>query len=193
MNDMKSHTEISRIGSKTYALSGLAILAFGVWATLGPFAGPGETWASNFNHIMLSLVPAAAAALGGVMMLSRTHQVAWIGGLVALAGGLWFMIGPMTYPLWAGMGTGPAPGGSVWLAQWGVFLFVAGGVITLLSSYALGFLESDDVFEEDVSTHRGEPVTPEHARRRPFVRQPATRRERPHVASSGRDRTRHSS
>ena len=172
-------------------LSGLAIIAFGVWAVLAPFVGPGETWSSNFNHVMLSVVPAAGAVLGGLMMLSRGRQVAWIGGLVALVGGLWFMVGPLTYPLWSGgLGTGPAPGGSVWLAQWIGFLFVTGAMITLLSSYALGFLASDDVFEQEAD--RREPVTPEHARRRPFVRQPATRRERPHVPSS-RERPRHHS
>jgi hypothetical protein len=192
MNDMKSHIERSQIGSRGYALSGLAIIAFGVWAVLGPLVGPGETWTSNFNHVMLSVVPAAGAVLGGLMMLSRGRQVAWIGGLVALAGGLWFMIGPMTYPLWlsGGLGTGPAPGGSVWLAQWIGFLFVTGAVITLLSSYVLGFLDSDDVFEAEAD--RREPVTPEHARRRPFVRQPATRRERPH-APSNTERTPHRS
>jgi hypothetical protein len=191
MNDMKSHIERSQIGSN--ALSGLAIIAFGVWAVLGPFVGPGETWTSNFNHVMLSVVPAAGAVLGGLMMLSRGRQVARIGGLVALAGGVWFMIGPMTYPLWpsGGVGTGPAAGGSVWLAQWIGFLFVTGAVITLLSSYALGFLASDD-FEQEAGADQREPVTPEHARRRPFVRQPATRRERPHAPSS-RERARHRS
>jgi hypothetical protein len=194
MNDIKSHVERSQVGSRGYALSGLAISALGVWAVLGPFVGPGEMWTSNFNHVMLSVVPAAGAVLGGLMMLSQARQVAWIGGLVALAGGLWFMIGPMSSPLWpsGGIGTGPAPGGSVWLAQWGGFLFVTGAVITLLSSYALGFLASDDVFEQEADADRREPVTPEHARRRPLVRQPATRRERPHAPSS-RERARHRS
>lgn len=194
MNDMKSHIEMSQIGSRGYALSGLAILAFGLWAVLGPFVGPGETWTSNFNHVMLAVVPAAAAGLGGLMMLSRGRQVPWIGGLVALAGGLWFMVAAMTYPFWpgGGVGTGPAPGGSVWLAQWGGFLFVTGAVISLLSSYALGFLASDDVFEQEAGADRREPVIPEHARRRPFVRQPATRRDRPHAPSNGQ-RTGHGS
>ena len=194
MSNLKSHIERSQIGSRGYALSGLAIGAFGLWAMLGPFVGSGETWTSNFNHVMLSVVPAAGAVLGGLMMLSRGRQVAWIGALVALAGGLWFMIAPMTYPLWpgGGIGTGPAPGGSVWLAQWIGFFFVTGGVITLLSSYALGFLASYDVFEQEAGADRREPVTSEHGRRRPFVRQPAARREWPHAPSS-RERARHRS
>jgi hypothetical protein len=178
----------SHIGSRGRALTGLAIIALGAWAALGPFVGPGEAWSWNFNHIMLSVVPAAAAVLGGLMMLARGRRAAWAGGLVALAGGLWFMIAPMTYPLWPSGGTGPSPGGSVWLAQWAGFLFVTGAVITLLSSYVLGFLESDDVLEDEVS--RRESLTPEHARRRPFVRRPATRRERPH-APSRTDRSPH--
>ena len=179
--------ERSQIGSRGYALSGVAIIAFAVWAVLGPFVGPGDAWTSNFNHAMLVVVPASAAVLGGLMMLlSRGRQIAWIGGLVALAGALWFMIGPVIYMLWpgGGVGTGPAPGGSVWLAQWGGLLFVTGAMITLLSSYALGFLASDDDFEQEAGADRREPVTPEHTRRRPFVRQPATRRDRPHAPSS---------
>ena len=193
MNDMKSHIERSQIGSRGYALSGLAIVAFGAWAVLGPFVGPGETWASSFNHAMLSVVPGAAAALGGLMMLSRERQVAWIGGLVAFAAGLWFVLAPITYPLWSGgLGTGPAPGGSVWVAQWIGFHFVTGAVITLLSSYALGFLDTEDVFEQEPAAVRREPVAPEHAHRRPFVRPPANRREPSHAPGRAQ-RARHRS
>ena len=192
MNDMTSHIENSQIGSRGYSLSGLAIASFGVWAALGPFAGPGDTWTSNFNHMMLVVIPAAIAVLGGLMMLSRGRQVAWIGGLVALAGGLWFMIGPITYPLWPSGNAGTMPGGSVWLAQWIGFLFVIGAVITLVSSYALGFLAPDDVFEQHDSADRREPVTPEHARRRPLARQPAARRGRPHAPTGGQRARRHS-
>jgi hypothetical protein len=182
--DMKS-----QVKSKRSALSGVAIIAFGAWAVLGPFVGTDEAWSWNFNHVALSVLPAAGAVLGGLLMLSRGRHLPSVGGLLALAGGLWFMVGPMTYPLWpsGGLGTGPAPGGSVWLAQWIAFLFVTGTLITLLSSYALGLLAplTNDVFERQPSADRREPVAPEHARRWRSVGTPAARRERPHAQPGG--------
>jgi hypothetical protein len=143
---------------------------------------------------MLSVLPAACAVLGGLMMLSRRLPASY-GGILALAGGLLFMVGPMTYVVWpsGGLGTGPAPGGSVWLAQWIGFFFATGVLITLLSSYALGFVDPlpDELLEQQAADAR-EPRAPEHARRRPSTRQPATRRERPH-AQPDRGRARHRS
>jgi MFS family permease len=186
----------SQIESKRYVLSGISIIALGAWAVLGPFLGTDEAWRWNFNHFMLSVLPAASAVLGGLMMLSRRRLPVSLGGLLALAGGLWFMVGPMTYVLWpsGGLGTGPALGGSVWLAQWIGFFFVTGALITLLSSYALGFVAplTNEVFEEQAGADVRKPITPEHARRRPSVRQRAARRERPHaqpVRGSARHRS----
>jgi MFS family permease len=189
--DMKSQSE-----SRRYALSGISIAAIGVWAVLGPLLGTDEaSWRWNFNHFVLSVLPAACAVLGGLMMLSRRRLPVSFGGLLALAGGLWFMVGPMTYVLWpsGGLGTGPALGGSVWLAQWIGFFFATGALITLLSSYALGFMAPlpDEVHEQQAGADAREPLAPEHARRRPSVRQPA-RRERPH-AQPDRGRARHRS
>jgi hypothetical protein len=193
--DMKSELEKSQIGSRGYALSGIAIIAVSAWAVLGPFVGTHEAWRWTFDHVLLSVLPAAAAALGGLILLIRRGHLASVGGLLALAGGLWFIVGPMTYPLWSGgLGTGPAPGGSVWLAQWAGFLFVSGALITLLSSYALGYMApvGDEVVEQQAGADGREPVTAEHMRRRPSVRQPAARRERTH-AQAGRGRARHRS
>jgi hypothetical protein len=166
-------------------MSGVAIIAFGAWAVLGPFVGTDEAWSWNFNHVALSVLPAAGAVLGGLMMLSRGRHLASVGGLLALAGGVWFMAGPMTYVLWpsGGLGTGPAPGGSVWLAQWGGFLFVTGALITLLSSYAIGLVTplTNEEFAQQPRADGREPVAPGHARRWRSVRPPAARRERPHA------------
>jgi len=185
-----------QIESRRSALTGIAIAAVGVWAVLGPLVGTNEaSWRWNFNHFVLSVVPAACAVLGGLMMLSRRRLPVSFGGLLALAGGLWFMVGPMTYVLWpsGGLGTGPALGGSVWLAQWIGFFFATGALVTLLSSYALGFVDPlpDEVPEQQEGADAREPLAPEHARRRPSVRQPA-RRERPH-AQPDRGRARHRS
>jgi hypothetical protein len=176
--DMKSQS-----GSRHYALSGISIIAFGVWAVVGPLLGTDEAGRWNFNHLMLSVLPAACAVLGGLMMLSRRLPASY-GGLLALAGGILFMVGPMTYVVWpsGGLGTGPALGGSVWLAQWIGFFFATGVLITLLSSYALGFVDPlpDELLEQE-GADAPEPLATEHARGRASVRQPVLRRERPHA------------
>jgi hypothetical protein len=100
------------------------------------------------------------------------------------------MVAPMTYVLWptGGLGTGPSLGGSVWLVQWIGFFFTSGALITLLSVYALGVLDPlpDEALEAPADTDAGEPLAPEHARRRPSVRQPVPRRGRRHARSDGR-------
>ena len=154
--DRKSQIEPTR-----RVLSAISIAAAGVWAVLGPVLGTGEGWTWNINYFALSVLPAGCAVLGGlVMMSSRRRLPIRCGGLLALTGGLWFMVGPMSYLLLpsGGLGTGPALGGSVWLAQWIGFFFATGAVITLLSSYALGFMAP-------LPTRRSSTHVPAHASR----------------------------
>jgi hypothetical protein len=167
-------------------LSGMIVIPFGAWAVLSPLLfGTDVAWEWNVNYFVLSVLPATAAVLGGLIMLSGRRLVS-LGGLLALAGGLWFIAGPMTYPIWAGgLGTGPALGGSVWLAQWTPFFFGTGALIALLSSYALGFVTplSDEAFEElaPVPPHeRLAPIVREHAHGHRQAR-PAMQRARLHA------------
>jgi hypothetical protein len=77
-------------------------MLLGVWGGLIPFVGPylhfaftpDRTWAYNSGRLYLSIVPGAAALLGGLLvLLTRSRAVGVIGGLLAAAGGAWFIVG----------------------------------------------------------------------------------------------------
>src|SRR5437667_2307997 len=105
------------------AATGFLVLILGVWGALIPFVGPyfnyqigtTHTWDWSADRLWLSVLPGAAAALGGfIMLFSRRRSTASFGGLLALAGGLWFVIGPSMSILWNDgvQATGPAFGDS---------------------------------------------------------------------------------
>jgi hypothetical protein len=81
----------------------------GIWGALIPFVGPyfdyqigtTQTWDWTSDRFLLSVLPGAAAAIGGLIMLYSTRRAtASFGGLLALAGGLWFLAGPSVSMLW---------------------------------------------------------------------------------------------
>jgi hypothetical protein len=96
------------------------ILIAGLWGGLVPFVGPyfhfalgpNHSWAWTSGRFYLSVLPAAAAVLGGLMLLGSGPRAGGkIGALLALAGGVWFAIGPTVSLLWAtdayGLSHGP--------------------------------------------------------------------------------------
>ncbi|WP_406276384.1 hypothetical protein OH799_05440 [Nocardia sp. NBC_00881] len=93
-----------RIPRSRGALGGLAVLLLGVWGALIPFLGPyfnfafapDEPWVWTAARGWLQLLPGVAAIIGGLLMLaSRNRLVASFGGWLAVAAGLWFVIGPL--------------------------------------------------------------------------------------------------
>jgi hypothetical protein len=94
----------------TTRFAGLVILIAGLWGGLVPFVGPYFNFALGPNHswtwtsgrFYLSVLPAIAAILGGLILLFSGPRVSGrIGALLALAGGVWFAIGPTVSLLWA--------------------------------------------------------------------------------------------
>src|SRR5687768_14523724 len=92
-----------RIPRTKGALTGLAIIALGLWAGLIAFVGPyfdyqigtTDTWDWSSNRLVLEVLPAAAAVLGGLLVLGAATRVsASTGGWLALAAGIWLVIGP---------------------------------------------------------------------------------------------------
>lgn len=87
-----------------HRLTALAIILVAAWAGSIAFWGPefnlgfGDTEAYQWNdrNLILYVIPAAAAALGGLfMLLPRFARVAKLGAWLALAGGLWLLVGPL--------------------------------------------------------------------------------------------------
>jgi hypothetical protein len=100
----------------TTRTTGLVIFILGLWGGLIPFVGPyfnyalgpDHAWKWTTGRLWLDILPGVAAVLGGLMLMSagpRPH--ARLGALLALAGGIWFVIGPEISQLWA---TGGAQG-----------------------------------------------------------------------------------
>ncbi len=105
-------------------LSGLVLVALGVWGGLIPFVGPyfgyefgsDQAWDMSWNRFWLDVLPGAALVLGGLMLMAARSRVSGIlGGWLALCGGAWFVVGPTVAMLWDGaLGANPIgpPAGS---------------------------------------------------------------------------------
>lgn len=84
------------------ALTGLLLILLGAWGALVPFFGPNIDWAYMADPAWtwttakgwLEVLPGAAAAVGGLLVLmSGNRASAVLGGWLAVAGGAWFVVG----------------------------------------------------------------------------------------------------
>jgi hypothetical protein len=163
---------------KNSTITGCVLIAVGAWVGLAPFLAGGWEWEWHFGRFLLAVLPGTAAVLGGLVMLGGRRLAVNFGGMLALAGGLWFVVGPPMYALFVGPELGTLSSGlSVRMVQWVGFFFVAGAFISLLSSYALGFLAPlkfpDRMWAEPATTTRARvPLPPERSRRQRGVREP---------------------
>src|SRR5215472_3180373 len=81
---------------------GVLLILLGAWGGIVPFIGPylgfaytpDKAWAYTSGRLWLSIVPAAAAVLGGLMVLA-SDAAAPFGAFLATLGGIWFVIGPL--------------------------------------------------------------------------------------------------
>lgn len=96
---MNSEGSIPR--SRGAVCGGLLIL-LGLWGGLAPFIGhyihfgftPDKAWAYTSGRLYLSIIPGAAALLGGLMVLvTRNRAVGISGGVLGALGGAWFVAG----------------------------------------------------------------------------------------------------
>ena len=90
------------------AISGLLLIILGAWGALIPFVGPrfnfaytpNQEWVWTTARGWLEVLPGAAAALGGLLLLVSAHRAsAIIGGWLAVLAGAWFVIGKQVAPL----------------------------------------------------------------------------------------------
>jgi hypothetical protein len=84
--------------------SGVLLMLLGAWGALVPFVGPyfgyaytpDKAWAYTTGRLWLSVLPGAAAFLGG-LLIAASARAAVSGAVLAAAGGAWFVIGrPVT-------------------------------------------------------------------------------------------------
>jgi|HubBroStandDraft_1064217.scaffolds.fasta_scaffold103905_1 hypothetical protein len=83
-------------------VSGVLLILIGAWGGLAPFVGPyfrfaytpDKAWAYTSGRLWLSIVPGAAAVLGGLLVTGTAHRaVGCFGAFIAAAGGAWFIVG----------------------------------------------------------------------------------------------------
>jgi hypothetical protein len=90
-------------------LIGILLMLLGLWGALIPFVGPyfgfaftpDKAWAYTSGRLWLSVVPGAAAFIGG-LLISTTDRAAVPGAFLAVLGGGWFVVGlpvvALTFP-----------------------------------------------------------------------------------------------
>jgi hypothetical protein len=142
---VRRHTDMAR----TTAPLGLLIALLGAWAFFAPLVGPyfdfgfttDETWAFSENQWTLSLIPGLVAMAGGIM-LTVPRLNAGLGLLLALAGGVWLLVGPSLQPLWASDELGPqaaSEGRSALL--WIAYFYGTGALLTFLAGLGSGIVQ----------------------------------------------------
>lgn len=152
-------------------LSGLLLVALGIWGGLIPFVGPyfgyefgsDQAWDMSWNRFWLDVLPAATLVLGGLMLMAARSRVSGIlGGWLALCGGAWFVVGPTVAMLWDGaLGANPIgpPAGSngVEVLELLGYFYALGAIAIALAGMALGRMSVVGVRDVEVVEGR-EPV-----------------------------------
>lgn len=136
------------------AVSGTLLVPLGIWGALIPFIGPyfnvafgaDQAWAWSGNRFWLSVLPGIAVVLGGLLLAPSANRITGgLGAWLALAGGIWFVIGPVMSQLWGAGGPGseigrPLGNSAMRTLEQLVAFYGLGALITALAAFALGRL-----------------------------------------------------
>jgi hypothetical protein len=133
------------------AVSGLLIVALGLWGALAPFIGPlfdfafspDRPWAWTAGRGWLQVLPGVVAVVGGLLMFaSRNRATAMLGSWLAVAAGAWFVVGRAAAgPLGLGDAGEPVAANEtqrVWLEL--TYFSGLGALIIFLGALAVGRL-----------------------------------------------------
>lgn len=102
-------TGMLRMRRSRGVLSGFVLFLLGAWGALIPFIGPyfhyaytpDIAWTYTTARLWLEILPGAAVALGGILLIMAAgRHIALFGALLAAAGGAWFVLGTILSPLW---------------------------------------------------------------------------------------------
>jgi len=131
---------------------GILLILLGLWAGLAPFAGPyfhfgytpDLTWRYSSGRLYFTIIPAAAAVVGGLLALATRHRgVGSTGGLLGILGGAWLVGGVSfaahvlhrSYPIGAPIAQAGLTGQALSLRQYleQVALFTGVGLLLVLT------------------------------------------------------------
>jgi hypothetical protein len=151
------------------AASGLLIVLLGLWGGLVPFIGPSFgyaftpdlSWHWTTGRLLLEVVPAVAAVIGGLAMMGSASRISGAAGAwLAAAAGAWFVTGQWFSMLWndGGMqaGTPAATSHDGQVTEWLGFFLGLGVVIVFLAAMALGRMSVVGLKEVRVAQERAD-------------------------------------
>jgi hypothetical protein len=93
---------VTRVPRTRGGVSGVLLILLGAWGGLAPFVGPyfrfaytpDKAWAYTSGRLWLSIVPGAAALVGGLLVTFASHRAVGIfGAVLGVLGGVWFIVG----------------------------------------------------------------------------------------------------
>jgi hypothetical protein len=104
MSDTRVHAHGGRLQMPRSrgAASGFLLILLGVWGAIIPFVGPyfdfsftpDQEWIWTAARGWLEVLPGAATAVGGLLLLvSRNRATAMFGGWLTVLAGAWFVVG----------------------------------------------------------------------------------------------------
>ncbi|MDL4820552.1 hypothetical protein [Actinomadura opuntiae] len=142
-------TGTMRVPRSRGGISGILLVLLGLWGGLLPFAGPyfdfgfapDDTWVYNTDRLELSIAPAAATVLSGLIVLFSAHRAfAILGAWLGVLGGAWFAVGGPVATLWdmSGVGAPLGTGNGRHLAEQLSGFTGLGVVIVFFAALALG-------------------------------------------------------
>jgi hypothetical protein len=148
------------------------LMVLGAWVFLAPLVGPyfsfgfdtSARWHFSQVHWLLSLAPGIAIFCAGVLMTQPSRALGWLAGLIAVAAGVWLVIGPSLHPTWSATGFTPLPGSDVKVAaRWIADFYGPGALAIYLGAQAQGLLERRGVYETTQPVRRDRPVPVQEA------------------------------
>lgn len=183
------------------AMSGFLLILLGAWGALIPFVGPyfnfaftpNQEWFWTIQRGWLEVLPGAATALGGLLLLvSGNRATAMLGGWLTVLAGAWFVVGrALAGPL--GIGDVGAPVADtetkrVWLEL--TYFYGLGALIVFFGAVALGRLSvrsARDIAyaERDVAAYDERPVANYSERPAAVTGQPAASEDVTEIQPAG--------
>jgi len=187
-------TGILRVPRSRGAFCGLLLVLLGAWGGLVPFVGPhfhyaytpDTSWTYTSGRLLLEILPGAATALGGLIVLgSRNRPVAMFGAWLAALSGAWFAVGGILSTLWTAGGVTaagtPVGGAGARVAEQIGFFTGLGLVIAFLGALALGRFAVVGVKETRIIAReqeaRDQDIREQDARQQEIREQEARRQE----------------
>ena len=154
-----------RVSRTRGAMPGLLLILLGAWGIFVPLIGgyfdfglaPNDTWNLTNERWWLEVLPGIAVVVGGLLLVIGSDRITTsLGGWVAAAGGVWFVIGGTVQPVTAidSLGSPLHNSDAGAMAERLLLTDGLGVVVVFIAAWALGALAVVGVRDVRRSRHR---------------------------------------